>query len=84
MILLNRTCFGKLDNKAYYPKVQWAERIPALVLAAIIFILGVQPNWLIRWSEPTTAAMVATVQVNHELLAQNLELRIQEKAKKSS
>lgn len=84
VILLNRTCFGKLDNKAYYPKVQWAERIPALVLAAIIFILGVQPNWLIRWSEPTTAAMVATVQVNHELLAQNLELRIQETAKKSS
>ena len=84
VILLNRTCFGKLDNKAYYPKVQWAERIPALVLAAIIFILGVQPNWLIRWSEPTTAAMVSAVQVNHKLLAQNLELRIQEKAKKSS
>lgn len=74
VILLNRTCFGKLDNKAYYPKVEWAERIPALVLAALIFILGVQPNWLVRWSEPTTTAMVSTVQVNSELLAQNLEL----------
>ena len=85
VILLNRTCFGKLDNKAYYPKVQWAERIPALVLAAIIFILGVQPNWLVRWSEPTTTAMVSAVQVNSErLLAENLELRIQETAKKSS
>ena len=85
VILLNRTCFGKLDNKAYYPKVQWAERIPALVLTAIIFILGVQPNWLVRWSEPTTAAMVSAVQVNSErLLAQNLKLRIQETAKKSS
>ena len=59
VILLNRTCFGKLDNKqAYYPKVQWQERIPAFVLAAIIFILGVQPNWLMRWSETTSTAMV--------------------------
>lgn len=85
VILLNRTCFGKLDNKAYYPKVQWAERTPALVLALLIFLLGVQPNWLVRWSEPTTTAMVSGVQVNSErLLAQNLKLRIQETAKKSS
>lgn len=76
VILLNRTCFGKLDSyKAYYPKVQWSERVPALVLAAFIFILGVQPNWLIRWSEQTTTAMVAAVQVNSNLqLAQNLEV----------
>lgn len=79
VILLNRTCFGKLDNKAYYPKVQWAERIPALVLAALLILLGVQPNWLLRWSEPTTTAMVATVQVNSELLAQNLTLKTQER-----
>jgi NAD(P)H-quinone oxidoreductase subunit 4 len=60
VILLNRTCFGKLDNKqAYYPKVQWQERIPAVILAALIFILGVQPNWLLRWSETTSTAMVA-------------------------
>ncbi|WP_199250484.1 NADH-quinone oxidoreductase subunit M [[Phormidium] sp. ETS-05] len=62
VILLNRTCFGKLDNKlAYYPKVQWDERIPALVLAVIIFVLGVQPNWLLRWSDRTTTAMVADI-----------------------
>ncbi|HEY9876080.1 MAG TPA: NADH-quinone oxidoreductase subunit M [Candidatus Obscuribacterales bacterium] len=62
VILLNRTCFGKLDNNhAYYPKVTWNERIPALVLAAIIFILGVQPNWLMRWSEATSTTMVATI-----------------------
>ncbi|MBW4575487.1 MAG: NADH-quinone oxidoreductase subunit M [Aphanothece sp. CMT-3BRIN-NPC111] len=73
VILLNRTCFGKLDNKqAYYPKVQSQERIPALVLAAIIFILGVQPNWLMRWSETTSTAMVAAfinpqqVAINHQ------------------
>lgn len=80
VILLNRTCFGKLDNnKAYYPKVNWAERIPALVLTALIVILGVQPNWLVRWSEPTTTAMVAAVQVNsQQQLAQNLTAKIQD------
>ncbi|MBD1928720.1 NADH-quinone oxidoreductase subunit M [Trichocoleus sp. FACHB-90] len=62
VILLNRTCFGKLDNTtAYYPKVQWVERTPALVLAALIFFLGLQPTWLVRLSETTTTAMGATI-----------------------
>lgn len=72
VILLNRTCFGKLDNKlAYYPKVTKAEWIPALVLTAIIFILGVQPTWLVRWTETTTTAMVASIEVNRTQLAIN-------------
>ena len=62
VILLNRTCFGKLDNKtAYYPQVLWSEKIPALVLAGLIVFLGVQPTWLVRWTEPTTTAMVAAI-----------------------
>lgn len=80
VILLNRTCFGKLDsNKAYYPTVNSAERIPALILTALILILGVQPNWLVRWSEPTTTAMVAAVQINsNQQLAENLTPTIQD------
>lgn len=61
VILLNRTCFGKLDNLAYYPKVEWFEKTPALILAVLIIFLGVQPTWLVRWSEPTTTAMVAAI-----------------------
>jgi NAD(P)H-quinone oxidoreductase subunit 4 len=62
VILLNRTCFGKLDNAtAYYAKVQWVERTPALVLAALIFFLGLQPTWLVRLTETTTTAMGATI-----------------------
>jgi NAD(P)H-quinone oxidoreductase subunit 4 len=61
VILLNRTCFGKLDNLAYYPKVLWSEKIPALILAAFIIFLGVQPTWLVRWSESTTTTMVAAI-----------------------
>jgi NAD(P)H-quinone oxidoreductase subunit 4 len=62
VILLNRTCFGRLDNAiAYFPKVTFAEKFPAFVLASLILFLGVQPAWLVRWGEPTTASMVATV-----------------------
>jgi NAD(P)H-quinone oxidoreductase subunit 4 len=62
VILLNRTCFGKLDNeRAYYPKVLASEMIPALVLTSIIFFLGIQPNFLVQWIEPTTNQMIAQV-----------------------
>jgi NAD(P)H-quinone oxidoreductase subunit 4 len=65
VILLNRTCFGKLDNKtSYYPKVLFSEKAPALVLAALIFFLGIQPNWLVRWMEPTTTAIIAAFPTN--------------------
>lgn len=60
VILLNRTCFGKLNNDlAYYPKVLASETIPALVLTAIILFLGIQPNFLVKWIEPTTNNFIA-------------------------
>ncbi|MBD2773807.1 NADH-quinone oxidoreductase subunit M [Iningainema tapete] len=62
VILLNRTCFGRLDNDlAYYPRVLWSEKIPAIILAVLIIFLGVQPTWLVRWSESTTTTMVAAI-----------------------
>ena len=58
VILLNRTCFGKLDNNtAYYPKVTGIEQLPALILTGIIIFLGIQPIWLTRWSEAITVPM---------------------------
>jgi NAD(P)H-quinone oxidoreductase subunit 4 len=62
VILLNRTCFGKLDNHtAYYPKVSGIEQLPALILTALIVILGVQPSWLVRWSEVSAIQIIARV-----------------------
>jgi len=59
VILLNRTCFGRLDNeRAYFPKVTLNEKIPAYVLAIMIVILGVQPGWLLRWGEPTAVRVI--------------------------
>lgn len=70
VILLNRTCFGKLDNKlAYYPKVQALETIPAFVLAAIIFFFGIQPNWLVRIIQPTTDSLASTMVIHQTTLA---------------
>jgi len=64
VILLNRTCFGKLDNTlAYYDRLTLAERLPALVLVAIVLVLGLQPNWLVRWIEPTSDQFVAALPV---------------------
>ena len=60
VILLNRTCFGRLDNAiAYFPKVTFSEKLPAYILAGLILFLGIQPNWLVKWGESTASAMVA-------------------------
>jgi NAD(P)H-quinone oxidoreductase subunit 4 len=62
VILLNRTCFGKLDNAiAYFPKVEWRDRVPALILMALIIFLGVQPTWLVHWSESTATHLIAAI-----------------------
>jgi NAD(P)H-quinone oxidoreductase subunit 4 len=59
LILLDRAFFGRLSPQAIdLPKVLWQERMPAMVLAILIVILGIQPGWLIGLSETTTAAMV--------------------------
>ena len=68
VILLNRTCFGRLDNKtAYYPRVTWKEQTPALILTGLIVFLGIQPTWLVRWSETTTAALTAAAPINRQV-----------------
>lgn len=60
VILLNRTCFGKLDNAtAYYPRVTNWEHLPAVALVLLVIWLGIQPSWLVRWSEATSNALVA-------------------------
>ncbi|MBD2232917.1 NADH-quinone oxidoreductase subunit M [Phormidium tenue] len=62
VILLNRTCFGRLDNAiAYFPKVTFSEKLPAYILAGLILFLGIQPNWLVKWGEPTASLMVANL-----------------------
>jgi NAD(P)H-quinone oxidoreductase subunit 4 len=62
VIIINRTLFGKLaEDFTYLPKVSATERIPALVLAALIILLGIQPNILISHTQITTDNIVATL-----------------------
>jgi NAD(P)H-quinone oxidoreductase subunit 4 len=60
IIIINRVLFGKLEqNHTYLPKVDSYERVPAIVLAALIIWLGIQPNILISHSQITTDNIVA-------------------------
>ncbi|MBW4528553.1 MAG: NADH-quinone oxidoreductase subunit M [Phormidium tanganyikae FI6-MK23] len=59
LLLVNRTFFGRLpDQFANLPPVKWSERVPSLFVAALVVLLGLQPSWLIRWTESTTTAML--------------------------
>ncbi|MBE9126023.1 MULTISPECIES: NADH-quinone oxidoreductase subunit M [unclassified Coleofasciculus] len=61
LILLNRAFFGRLSAPVIdLPRVYWSERIPAIVLAILIVVLGIQPEWAVGLSETTTSAMVST------------------------
>ena len=56
LLMVNRVFFGRLTAQlAQLPPVSWSERLPAFVLIALIFVLGIQPNWMVRWSEPQAA-----------------------------
>jgi NAD(P)H-quinone oxidoreductase subunit 4 len=74
LLLVNRTFFGRLpDQFANLPPVFWSERAPGVVLAALIVLLGLQPGWLVRWTETTTTAMLEnypTVATKSEKLPQ--------------
>ncbi|MEH1938697.1 MAG: NADH-quinone oxidoreductase subunit M [Nostoc sp.] len=64
LILLNRAFFGRLSAQVTnLPRVYWSDRGPAAILAVLIVILGIQPGWLVRWTEPTITAMVNTQNV---------------------
>ena len=60
LLVINRVFFGRLTDKlSTLPKVQWSEHIPGLILTALIITLGLQPNWMLRWSEPQGLALIS-------------------------
>mgnify|MGYP002777723268 CR=1 FL=1 len=69
LLLVNRTFFGRLSEQfSSLPPVKWTERVPGVVLALVIVLLGLQPGWITRWSvtateelAPTQAAVAAVV-----------------------
>lgn len=74
LIMINRVFFGRLsDLVVSLPQVRWGDRIPSLVLAVIILIMGVQPGVIVALSEKTAIAMVANVPPQVNAIAQNLK-----------
>ncbi len=58
LLLVNRAFFGRLsDNAQNLPPVSWRDQLPAFVLASLIVVLGIQPAWLTRWSEPAMTTL---------------------------
>lgn len=48
--LVNSAFFGRLAPQyTDLPRVSWLERIPGVVLAILIVILGLQPNWILSY-----------------------------------
>jgi NAD(P)H-quinone oxidoreductase subunit 4 len=59
LLMVNRVFFGRLTPAlSRLPRVLWQERLPAIALALIIIVLGIQPHWLTQWSEPQAAVLL--------------------------
>ena len=57
LLMVNRAFFGRLTPAlAHLPAVSWEQRLPAVVLAVLVVVLGLQPGWLVRWSAATVTA----------------------------
>ena len=63
LLVINRVFFGRLtESLAQLEPVLLIEKLPAFVLIVPILILGVQPNWMVRWSELEATALVKNEQ----------------------
>ncbi len=59
LLMVNRVFFGRLTPElSQIPRVLWYERLPAFVLAVLIVVLGIQPSWMVRWSETQTGLLL--------------------------
>ncbi|WP_035799081.1 NADH-quinone oxidoreductase subunit M [Crocosphaera chwakensis] len=59
LLMVNKVFFGRLTEElSQIPKVLWSERFPAFVLALLIVILGIQPSWMVQWSEPQAGLLL--------------------------
>ncbi len=78
VILINRVLFGKLEQElTYMPTLTNSERVPAIVLAILIVLLGIQPNILVAHTQITTDTMVASLNLSPQpnLIAKNVSVK---------
>lgn len=63
LLMVNRVFFGRLPEQfAKINRVSFPELAPAAVLSLLILLLGIQPQWLLGWTESSAHAL-AEIQV---------------------
>jgi NAD(P)H-quinone oxidoreductase subunit 4 len=73
LLMVNKVFFGRLTAElAQIPRVLWSERIPAIALALLIILLGLQPNLMLYWSENQASVIL----YGTEEVLNNLELNL--------
>ncbi|MEM9540999.1 MAG: NADH-quinone oxidoreductase subunit M [Cyanobacteria bacterium P01_E01_bin.42] len=61
LLTINRVFFGRLSAQfSQLSPVALNEQIPALALTVLIFLFGIQPAWVVRWSEAQTSALIGS------------------------
>jgi NAD(P)H-quinone oxidoreductase subunit 4 len=59
LLVINKVFFGRLtESLAQLPPVKWVELAPAFVLLALIVTFGIQPSWVVHWSEVQAVALL--------------------------
>jgi NAD(P)H-quinone oxidoreductase subunit 4 len=63
LLLVNRAFFGRLVTRAdekmvTLPPVAWSDRFPGILLALFIILFGLQPNWIVGWTEATLTDLI--------------------------
>lgn len=59
LLVINRVFFGRLSPElAKLPKVPAIEHLPTFALILLIFAFGIQPNWVLHWSEVQAATLL--------------------------
>ena len=68
LLLVNRAFFGRLKaggkqfdplQDEILPTTTWFDHAPGLILAALIVLLGLQPNWMTVWTNTTADTLLA-------------------------
>ncbi len=68
LLMVNRVFFGRLSVEQM-PQVKWRDRIPAIVLTVFLFLLGLQPNLMVRWSVTQATDLVPAKPITQQVEA---------------
>ena len=59
LLVINKVFFGRLtESLAHLPRVRWGELAPAFALLLFIIAFGIQPSWVVHWSEVQAVALL--------------------------